>query len=177
MVDETMATQHEVEFGFLEDVLREMGYGHLQLYERSDELPYPTLAVGLEPDPAGRDWNMALTFYPTDELDSVMLLQYYIQLPFELEPAGMERVAALLPSINRRLVLGHLGITEEEGAVHYRYVQALQSDELITRERVADVIKLVTFSPLLFEEMVEKLGTGVISIEEARAAVRARYER
>jgi hypothetical protein len=175
MVDEMMAAQHQAELSFLEDVLREMGYDRVHLYERSEELPYPTLAVGIDPDAAGREQSMALTFYPTEELESVMLLQYYIQLPFELEPAGLERVATLLPYINRRLVLGHFGIAEEERAVHYRYVQALQSDELITREQVVDVVKLVTFSPHLFGEIVEKVGTGAMSLEEARAAVGARY--
>jgi hypothetical protein len=174
-MDDLIAAQHEAELGFLEDVFREMGFDRVQLHERSDELPYATLAVGIDPDLAGREQTMALTFYPTEDLESTMLLQYYIQLPFDLDAAGLERVAGLLPYLNRRLVVGHFGITEEEGAVHYRYVQALQVDELITRERIADVVTMVAFSPLLFEEILEKLGTGAMSIEEARAEADARY--
>ncbi|MBN1136785.1 MAG: hypothetical protein JXM73_09365 [Anaerolineae bacterium] len=176
MTDHLAPAHYDAELGFLEDVFREMGYDRVQLYERSEELPYSLLAVGLDPDSAGREQTLAVTFYPTEELESTMLLQYYVQLPFRLDAAGLQRVTGLLPYLNRRLVVGHLGIDEDAGAVHYRYVQALQVDELITRERIADVVAMVSFSPHLFGEIVEKVGSGAISLEEARAEVDAQYK-
>jgi hypothetical protein len=101
-------------------------------------------------------------------------LQYYIELPFEVDAEGQERVLPLLPYVNQRLVIGHFGITDGEQHLHYRYVQALPSLDMITEDKVKDVIAIVEYSPVLFEEILEQTATGAVSLDEARRMVEQR---
>jgi hypothetical protein len=171
MTDEMTNAQHTAELGFLEDIFVALGYESVHLFERSNEVSLPTLAVGLEPDARGRGKTLAMAFDPVPEFDDTNFLQYYIELPFEVDAAGQERVALLLPYINQRLVLGHFGITDGEQSLHFRYVQALPSLDVITEDKVKDVIAIVEYSPLLFEEILEQTAAGVLSLEQARRMV------
>jgi hypothetical protein len=176
MNQERIHARHLVELGFLEEILIDMGYA-TQLVERSPQVPYHVLLVGLESDSGGQPLQMALTFYPVgeDEVENTMLLQYFIELPFEVDEGGLARLRELLPDINNKIVLGHLGITVGQNKLHYRYVQALPVDRLISHGAVSDVIVLVTYTPRLFEEMVQDLAGGTISVEQARARLDAQY--
>jgi hypothetical protein len=162
-----------VELGFLEEILDELGYS-TQLVEKSAGLPYHTLLVALEPDAQERPRQLALNYYPVDEdqVEYSLLLQYYIALPITFDEAGLGRVRAWLPEINNQMVLGHFGITDEQKQVHYRYVQALPRDEVVTTEAVADVLTLVTYSPVLFASALEDLAAGKLTIEQARKQVK-----
>ncbi len=171
MTDELTNAQHTAELGFLEDIFVALGYESVHLFERSDQVSLPTLAVGLEPDAKGRGKNLALAFYPVPEFDDTNFLQYYIELPFEVDEGAQTRVLPLLPYINQRLVLGHFGITDGEQHLHYRYVQALPSLDVITEDEVKDVIAIVEYSPVLFEEILEQAATGTLSLDEARRMV------
>jgi hypothetical protein len=171
MTDELHSAQYEAELGFIEEIFIALGYESVHLFERSDEVSLPTLAVGLEPDAKGRGKNLALAFYPVPEFEDTYFLQYYIELPFEVDAAGQERVVPLLPYVNQRLVIGHFGITDGEQSLHYRYVQALPSLDVITEDKVKDVIAIVEYSPLLFEEILEQTAAGTLSLEEARRMV------
>jgi hypothetical protein len=174
MSDEMMNAQHTAELGFLEDIFVALGYDSVQLFERSAEVSLPTLAVALEPDAKGRGKNLALAFYPVAEFEDTNFLQYYIELPFEVDQEGQGRVLPLLPYINQRLVIGHFGITDGEPHFHYRYVQALPSLDMITEDEVKDVIAIVEYSPVLFEEILEQTAAGALSIEQARRMVEQR---
>jgi hypothetical protein len=120
--------------------------------------------------------HMALTYYPIgeEEAENTLFLQYFVELPFEVSGEGLSRVAALLPEINNRLVLGHLGISAGKGRAHYRYVQALPLDRIVSREAVADVLVLVTYTPQLFGELLERVAMGSISLGQARLELATR---
>ena len=79
-----------------------------------------------------------------------------------------------LPEINSQTVLGHFGLDAEAQRLHFRYVQALPRDEVITAEAVEDVLTLVTYSPLLYADALEGLANGSLTLAEARAQVQAR---
>jgi hypothetical protein len=177
MNQEQIHARHLVELGHLETIVSEMGYT-AQLIEKSPQMPYHTLLVGLEPDDKGRPLQMALTFYPLgeDELESTLLLQYFIELPFELDEKGLARAIELLPHVNNKAVVGHFGVTDGQNKLHYRYVQALPLDKIITADAVADVIVLVNYTPVLFGDVLEEMAEGKISIEQAKAKVDAKYE-
>ncbi len=173
-LEETHA-RHLVELGFLQEVLVELGYA-THLVERSEQAPYHTLLVNLEPDELGRPRQLALNFYPVDEalIANSLLLQYYLLLPVALNAAGARRVREWLPEINSQTVLGHFGLDAEAQRLHFRYVQALPRDEVITAEAVEDVLTLVTYSPLLYAAALEGLANGSLRLAEARAQVQAR---
>jgi hypothetical protein len=176
MSQEQIFARHLVELGFLEDILSDMGYT-VQLIEKSPHVPYHVLLVALEPDSKGRPLQMTLTFYPVGEEDvkNTLLLQYFIELPFEIDEKGLARLKELLPYINNKIVLGHVGITDGQNKLHYRYVQALPITSPVSEVAVSDVIILVSYTPLLFNDTLEELAEGKITVEQARARMEEKY--
>jgi hypothetical protein len=176
MNQEQIHARHLVELGQLEAIFTEMGYA-AQLVEKSPQIPYHTLLVGLEPDEKGRPLQMALTFYPLgeDDLESTLLLQYFIELPFDLDEKGLARAVELLPHINNKAVVGHFGVTDGQNKLHYRYVQALPLYETVSQDAVVDIVVLASYTPVLFGDVLEDLAEGKISLEQARAKVDAKY--
>ncbi len=171
MNENKMEIRHLAELGFLQRVLDEMGFP-TQLLQKSAEMPYPALLVGLEPDAEGQPAQMACNFYPVDEeLENTLLLQYFIQLPMELDDEGLARMRELLPDLNNRTVVGHFGLTADQNKVHYRYTQALPSDDIIDRDKVADVIMLVTSTPGFLGELLARVVKGQTSVADARQEI------
>jgi hypothetical protein len=173
---EQIHARHLVELGHLEEIFTDMGYG-ARLVERSRDVPYHTLLVDLVTDAWGRPQQMALTFYPVgeDEVKHTLLLQYFIELPFQVNSKELAQMREVLLDINSKVVLGHFGITPGQNKLHYRYVQTLPLDRIITGEAVADVILLVNYTPILFAEILEEFAEKRISLEQAKAKVAARY--
>lgn len=168
--------RHLVELGYLEGILNSMGFS-TQLVERSPHVPYHTLLVGLEPDARGRPMQVALTFYPVEEEDigNALFLQYFIDLPFEVDKERLADVGQLLPDVNNQVVLGHFGITAGQDRLHYRYVQALPADRTVTAEGIEAVIVMVSYTPSVFKGILGDLAEGEISVEQARAKLQAQY--
>ena len=162
MNEEQMHARHLAELGFLQDVLNELDYTS-QLIEKSNETPYHTLVVKLEPV-QGRHGasQLALNFYPLadEEFTDTLFLQYFIALPLRPTDATRGNVLELMVDINNRLVVGHVGLSSGESQAHFRYVQPLPSDELVTTEKIANVLLLVTYSPQLFQDALREVADG-----------------
>jgi hypothetical protein len=176
MTQDEVHARHLVELGYLEQIAAEMGYP-ARLEPKSKEVPYHMLLLGLEPDAKGRPMEMTLTFYPVgdDDVENTMLLQYYVELPMEVDRPGLSRVRELLPDINNQVVLGHFSISDSQNRLHYRYVQALRADQLVSAAAVTDVMTITSYTPAAFEDILEALAKDEISVEQARAQLDARY--
>jgi len=175
--DETHA-RHLAQLGFLQDIVRDLGLS-AQLVERSEQVPFHTLLVDLEPDAQERPRQMAVNFYPADPelVADTLLLQYFIVLPGTPDEAGAARVREWLPEVNNQVVVGHFSLSSAAPwQMHFRYVQALPSDAVITAEAVSDVITLVSYTPLLYQNALEDLAAGDISVEQARAGLKAEMD-
>jgi hypothetical protein len=175
MSQDEIHARHLAALGFLADVVRDMGLT-AQLVERSEQVPYHTLLVDLEPDAEERPRQMAANFYPADPelVRDTLLLQYFIVLPVKLDRAGAARVREWLPEVNNQVVLGHFSLSVgEPQQLHFRYVQALPSDKVISAEAVSDVMTLVGYTPLLYQNALEDLAAGDITVEKARANLAA----
>ena len=168
--------RHQVELGYLENVLNRLGF-LTQLVEKSPQIPYHALMIGLDEDSQGRSRQLVMTFYPVGEetVEHVLLLQYFTELPFAIRESAVPGLNALLPYLNNKVVLGHFGVTEGKHTIHYRYVQTLPRDKSITREAVIDAVRLVSYTPALFEDVLEALTAGELSVEQARAQIDAIY--
>jgi len=172
---EEIHTRHLAELGFLEDIVRDMGL-NAQLMERSQQVPYHTLMVDLEPDAEERPRQMAVNFYPADPelVPDTLLLQYFIILPMKINEAGAARLREWLPEVNNQVVLGHFSLSAgQPQQLHFRYVQALPSDQVLSAEAVTDVITLVGYTPLLYQNALEALADGDMTVEQARANLAA----
>ncbi len=176
MSQDELHARHLVELGFLQSILRDRGLP-AELIERSDVVPYHTLLVDLEPDADDRPWQMAVNFYPADPelVQATLLLQYFIVLPVLLDEAGAARVRAWLPEVNNQVVVGHFSLSvAEPPQLHFRYVQALPAEAVISAAAVSDVLTLVAYTPVLFAGALAGLGAGTLTLAQARAQVMAR---
>jgi hypothetical protein len=152
--------RHLVELGYLEAIIQEMGYA-TQLIESSDTVPYHTLLARLDPDGKGRPREMACTFYPLSEEESanVLLLQYFLELPFEIAPGAIAEVNGLLVELNNQSVLGHFGITAGTQKVHHRFVQTLAQSSFIDEAATSDIVNLLNYTSLMLGESIEAVAT------------------
>lgn len=167
MVSDSTLQRHFAELGLLSNLMKNLDY-ETQLIEQSAEVPYHTLLVELESDPLKTQRQMALTFYPIDddEFENILLLQYYLDLPFEVPKNQVESVKKLLVPLNGRLILGHFGMTESLDRVNYRYVQVLDSEELITEGVVQDVLILISFTTLVLGNAIARFVAGELSEQQ-----------
>ena len=175
MNQDQIHARHLVELGFLQNIVRDLGLT-AELVERSEQVPYHTLLVGLEPDAEERPRQMAVNFYPADPelVPDTLLLQYFIVLPVTMNEAGAARLREWLPEVNNQVVVGHFSLSASQPLqLHFRYVQALPSANVIRAEAVADVITLVSYTPLLYQNAWEDLAAGDITVEQARANLAA----
>lgn len=175
MSQDAIHARHLVELGFLQNIFRDQGLA-AELVERSEQVPYHTLLVALEPDADERPRQMAVNFYPADPelVPDTLLLQYFIVLPLTMNAAGAARLREWLPEVNNQVVLGHFSLSASEPLqLHFRYVQALPSANVITAEAVTDVITLVSYTPLLYQNALEDLAAGDITVDQARANLAA----
>ena len=173
---EQIQDRHLAELTRLESIAEEMGYP-TELIKRSGEIAYHTLLLGLEPDAGGRAKQLALNFYPLskEDVEHSLFLQYFVDLPIVADEDGLARIREVLPDMNNKVILGHFGIGAGTQRLHYRYVQTLPADEMVTLEAVADVILMTGYTPMVFEGLLEELAQGTISVEEARARVEGVY--
>lgn len=176
MTNEQMHARHLVELGFLQDAIGELDLNS-RIIERSAQVPYHTLLVEIEPDAKRRARQLAMNFYPLEdeEFADTLFLQYFIGLPFEVKPSALATVAQVLPDVNNKMVLGHFGLTDGTRQLHFRYVQALPSDEVMSGEKIATVLLLVRYTPILFGDLLEEVASGTLSLEAARKKVESTY--
>jgi hypothetical protein len=170
MNSELINARHLVELGYLEAIVQNLGYG-THLIEASASVPYHTLSVQLEPDSQGRTREMSCTFYPLsdEETPNLLLLQYFLELPFEITQGAHQPVNELLMVLNNKTVLGHFGIAETQKRVHHRYIQTLPASDLLAEEATADVVTLFNFTSLMMGKAIEAVATQQKSPQEAIA--------
>ena len=176
MTNEQMHARHLVELGFLQDVVGELELSS-RIIERSPQVAYHTLLVEIEADSKRRSRQLAMNFYPLEdeEFSDTLFLQYFIGLPFEVKQSALPTVAQILPDVNNKVVLGHFGLTAGARQLHFRYVQPLPSDEVMSAEKVASVLLLVRYTPILFGDLLEEVASGAVTLDAARARVESTY--
>ena len=153
--------RHLTELQNLELILNSMGF-QSQLLQKSDPMPTHALVTRI-PMPEGQEpVEMALTFYPVepDTVEDTLLLQYYIQLPYNFDDEALESYRRLVPDMNGKAVVGHFGLDVASRKAHYRYVQAIPADRPITKALVADVVILVAYTPPLFADLLHAVETN-----------------
>ena len=169
--------RHLQELQNLETILKEMDFPVKVLQKSGPILQHALVTRVAMPSPHP-SLEMALSFYPVDPntIQHALLLQYYIQLPFNLDEATRDHYRLLLPDINGKTVLGHFGLDIDSGKPHYRYVQALPLDRPITKAAVVDVIVLVGYTPALFSDLLDALANKKVDVATARKQLAMRYQ-
>ena len=143
------------------------------LLEQSDLLPLNTLIVDLPPDYQNRARTLSYSFMPMDEeyFPDIKTVQAYSEFNFEIAEGQAEHVQVLIARLNRLLVMGSLGVTDNH-RVYYRYVQILDKYEsLRDREDVLlNVLNLILFALNVNAEVLEDVAIGKQTVDKAFAA-------
>jgi hypothetical protein len=165
---EIAETRNLVLLGYLEEIFVDLGYEDAQVIEPSAQVALPSLLVSLEADKKGRARFLTLMFYPVAEMEDTLLLQYYVELPFQV--AAVPAVNTLLPVLNHRAVVGYFGL-DGNAKPYYRYVQALRADARPTAKDVADVTALIVTTTDLLQAVFEEVASGTTSLDDARSRI------
>jgi hypothetical protein len=92
-----------------------------QLVEADQSYGENQLFVGLDPDAKGRPRRLELTFLPREE-DDLHYLQFFVLMPFSVEPRFAADLARVIAQVNVKVPVGHFGMNETEGWIYFRSV-------------------------------------------------------
>jgi hypothetical protein len=148
-----------------------LALGHqAELRRPAEGLAITTVRVRPAGAPPGGVGELTLTYYPlsSDEFPDSHFLQYLAVLRQGLDAAAMERLAAVLPELNNRLVVGHFGLSRGAGQLHLRHVQRLPAGEKVSADMLGDVLTLFAFTPALFAALLDEVSAGRIEPATAR---------
>ena len=137
--------------------------------EKNHLLDMSTLVVSAEEDYKGREQivNLAYLLNHSEEEANVMLLQFYTELPVELEATQIPLVEALVSFINTRMPMGHFGF--QNCKLHYRYVmvdsKASKYHALQTVETFMVYVSILNH----FHEAIESVIQGKMTLATLKA--------
>ena len=143
------------------------------LLEQSDLLPLNTLIVDLPPDYQNRARTLSYSFMPMDEeyFPDIKTVQAYSEFNFEIVEGQEEPIQALIAKLNKLLVMGSLGITDNR-RISYRYVQILDKYESLRdgEDVLLNILNLILFALNVNTQVLEDVATGKQTVEKAFAA-------
>lgn len=155
----------EYELGQLAQALEQGTAMPCQVLPAGAEIPIPTLAIQLEPDYRRRDRIATVMFVPlpSDQVESLKLLQLYCELPLYLDQRK-EEVLAYLAWLNLQLPLGAFAIDPESQLV-FKYVYALGKFKTIEPEEFIEAFLLWMFSMDSVFQSIEELAEGTKDLQ------------
>lgn len=136
-----------------------------QVLEAGDEIPLPTLLVALDEDELGRERTLGVSVMPFDEdgLEATDLIQFYVQLPYELVDATRTDLLAATAIVNASTAIGHFAVRGDE--LFYRYVLATPNDRVLDDGVLLEVVRLVAFHQEHFGDYLEGVISGDIALQ------------
>lgn len=156
MIDELTHAEHASQLGLLGAYLTARGIPS-DLVDPGPELLVTTLMIGLEQDDEGRDRVLAVSIMPLgSDLESLQLVQYYVQMPFEVktvdELAMIERATAV---VNGAVAIGNFGMQGSQ--LFYRYVHAMPADQTFEDDAAVELVGILAFHQEHFGDYFEGL--------------------
>jgi len=162
-----MTKQHLKQLQHLQALAGQADY-RSSILEQASGVPFDILSIFLGEEDEDNEEHLDMVFYPESaDLDGSNFLQFFYQYPFTLSDTGGQAVIQILPHINNRLSLGHLGISFGEKKVQFKYVLALPLEAKIDELNFRDILDMCIHAPALFREIVHDLGTEQISLKQA----------
>lgn len=127
-----------------------------------------SLAVALEPDDKGRNRVASLTFLPIENSDfeAIKLLQFYCELPFNVDEKYMEDLRKFLLTANLKMPIGSFALNEED-VITLKYIYSLGKFTHIDRDEFLETFLLWMFMLDGIGELVEAVATGQKNLETA----------
>ncbi|MCB9231219.1 MAG: hypothetical protein H6581_06135 [Bacteroidia bacterium] len=146
MISEATRLIHERDLRDIESALVPLGSIKTKFFEPSEGIPFHSLLVYFGDDEKGRARYLNLIFLALaeGEFDSVKMLQYYFEFPFEVNPEYTESLRTLFTSLNLAIPFGHFGIKGEQTPI-WRYVQVMPVDAKFDLGTVHEVLSFISF--------------------------------
>lgn len=139
----------------------------VQLIPPGEDTSEPQIFAELDPDAKGRPRRLELVFLPHG--DNLFYLQYFVLLPFSLEPARTADLARLLARINLRVPLVGFGMSEDDGWVFFRAIAPCPRQEL-DPEVVVSTAYMAYYLVEQIADVIEPVAAGDGALEDAFAA-------
>lgn len=171
-MDELIHLDHSAQLGLLRSALNERGIEN-QLIEPSDQLPVNTLMIDVGPDDKERDRVLAASIMPLDGdgLAHTQLVQFYAQMPFEVDDVSTASVERACAIVNAALAVGHFGM--QHGQLFYRYILAMPSSTTFDLDMTIELIALLAFHQEHFGDFFEGIVDDEITLSTLPALLAA----
>lgn len=138
-----------------------------------EQVPLDRLLV-LLPNEIDHEIALELLLIPgmSEELEHSLLLQHFVILPCEATPETISELRAFLLHINITLPLPSFGVNEADGFIYYKYVSVISDGEPETyMKQVVEAVWLIDYFVELFFAIIEAVGQGKLTAEQAIAQV------
>lgn len=162
-MDELTQLDHVAQLGTLQEALNARGIEN-QLIEPNDQLPVTTLMIDVGPDDKERPRVLAASIMPLDDdgLEHTQLVQFYAQMPFEIDDDNLGVVQKACAIVNPSLAVGHFGT--QHGQLFFRYVMAMSNDRTFQPDMTIELIALLAFHQEHFGDFFEGLVEDEITL-------------
>jgi hypothetical protein len=145
--------------------------------------PVDQLIIRLAPDARGRRPELELLFVsdllrhldqvtgresPPPAADDVDQLQFYVNLPFGVEPAAFGELARFVLLLNSGLPLTGLGIREADGAIYFRHLMMIV-DHPVSERLVIETAGVIERILGRYREDLEAVAQGAKTLAEVTA--------
>ncbi|GAU77501.1 hypothetical protein [Fusibacter sp. 3D3] len=140
-----------------------------KVLERSPQLDMSTLLVSAGKDYTGREQriNLAYLLELSEEETNIMLLQFFTELPTELDAAQIPLIETIVSFINTRMPIGHFGI--QNNKMHYRYVMVDTKDSVDHAMQTIETFFMYLDILDIFQESVESVISGSMTLDTLKA--------
>lgn len=139
-----------------------------KVLERNELLDMNTLLVSAEKDYAGREQliNLAYLLELSEEDSSIMLLQFFTEIPLEIAADQLPLIETLVSFINTRMPIGHFGI--QNNKIHYRYVMVDTKESIDHAMQTIETFFMYVDILDIFQESIESVMNGKMTLEELK---------
>lgn len=139
-----------------------------RIIQKSERIPIHILLAAITVDYKERNRFINFSFVPIseEELEYTNLLQFYTTLPIELSRNHLAEVERLLFAINTRMAVGHFGL-QDDGEIYLRYIYTTHRIHGINEQQMLETILLFIAMLDMHEEVIDRLSSGEINLEEA----------
>lgn len=144
------------------------------LLDPTDDAPYPTLVVSLEPDEKRRPRELNLNLMPLGpgEADATDFLQFYMQFPFAVSEDVLPAVQQAATIVNNHLAVGHFGVNAAND-VFFRYVLATPLSASPPAALLVELLSFLDYSQQRFADYLEGVCEGEIDVEVLAEVIQA----
>ena len=107
----------------------------------------------------------------SSRFDEVDYLQFYAELPFQVEQGFVPDVAQLVLQLNRILPLVGFGLRVSERTIYYRYMMMFEGRQGPNHKLLVKAVEVIRFLLQEFCQAIEDVATGKKTLAQVKAGI------